>query len=155
MKTTIKTALATLFFCGLTFVSFGQNDWTEQQNIIINTMNGLSETTAPDGKGADAYGHFLSEDFSRWTIGSTVTNNKEIWVEGVKSWFDDGWRVSERKQEIVEILMFDNYAHTRRIVSETYLGPSGETSTSKAALAEIWIFKDGNWLLLRVNVHPM
>ena len=58
MKSTFKTAIATLLFCGLTLVSFGQNDWTEQQNDIINTMNGLSETKAPDGKGAEAYGHF-------------------------------------------------------------------------------------------------
>jgi len=143
-----------LLFC-LSIVSYGQVEWSEKQKEIIQTMEALSETTAPDGKGADAYGAFLSEDYNRWTIGSSKTNNKENWVDGFKSWFDDGWRVSERKQEIMEILIFENYAHTRRIVSETYLGPKGDISVSKAALAEVWEFKDNKWLLLRVNIHPL
>ena len=49
----------------------------------------------------------------------------------------------------------DDYAHTRRIVTETYLGPKGDNSTSRAALAEIWIKKNDKWLLYRVNVHAM
>ena len=49
----------------------------------------------------------------------------------------------------------DNFLHTRRIVTETYLGPKSDTSISKAALAQIWINKNNKWLLYRVNVHPM
>jgi hypothetical protein len=72
-------------------------------------------------------------------------------VAGVRGWFDDGWRVVERVQEIVEITVVGEYAFCRRIVEESYLGPDGENSVSKAALAETWIRGEGAWLLLRVN----
>ena len=151
----IKFNIITVIFSLLSIITYGQDEWNSEQKQIIETMNLLSETTTPDGKGADAYGSYLSDDFSRWTIGSPITNNKKKWVDGVKEWFDDGWRVSERKQQNLEILIMNGIAHTRRIVIETYLGPKGDTSESKAALAEIWIKKNNKWLLYRVNVHPM
>ncbi|WP_190809278.1 DUF4440 domain-containing protein [Flagellimonas sp. S3867] len=150
-----KLSIISIMFFLLSIAIYGQEEWTSEQQQILETMQFFSETTAPNGKGADAYGSYLSDDFSRWTIGSSITNNKNKWVEGVREWFDDGWRVSERKQQNLEILIIDSYAHTRRIVTETYLGPKGDTSESKAALAEIWIKKDNKWLLYRVNVHPM
>lgn len=155
MKINFKITFAAIFLFTLSIVSYGQDEWTDNQKNLINAMNDLSKTTAPNGKGADAYGRLLSEDFSRWTIGSTVLSNKEKWVNGVREWFDEGWRVSERKQKNLEILAMDSFAFTRRIVTETYKGPDGETSTSEAALVEIWKFKEGHWLLFRVNVHPM
>ena len=118
-------------------------------------MDQLSETTSSIGKGADAYADYLSDDFSRWTIGSSVMNDKIKWVEGVREWFDEGWRVSEKQQQNLEILIMKDIAHTCRVVSETYIGPAGDISKSKAALAEIWIKKKNRWLLHRVNVHPI
>ncbi len=151
----MKIAVVALIFSCFSIITFGQDKWNSEQVKVIETMNLLSETTAPNGKGSDSYGSYLSDNFSRWTIGSSITSNKEKWVEGVKEWFDDGWRVSERSQQNLEILIMGNYAHTRRIVTETYLGPEGETSMSKAALAEIWIKENDKWLLYRVNIHPM
>lgn len=151
----LRFNVLTVIFCLLTVIINGQDTWNGDQKQLLKTMNLFSETTAPNGIGADAYGIFLSNDFSRWTIGSSITNNKKKWVEGVREWFDDGWRVSERKQQNLEILIMDNIAHTRRIVTETYLGPKGDTSKSKAALAEIWVKENSKWLLFRVNVHPM
>jgi hypothetical protein len=155
MNTKFKQTAIALTFSFFSIISYGQNNWNAEQEKVIETMNSLSKTTAPDGKGADAYGSYLSDDFNRWTIGSSITNNKEKWVEGVREWFDDGWRVSERKQQNIEILIIDGIAHTRRIVIETYLGPKGDISESKAALSELWIKKNNKWLLYRVNVHPM
>lgn len=126
-----------------------------KQKEILAAINGLSGTTSTNGKGADAYGDFLSEDFSRWTIGSSITNDKHHWVEGIREWFDDGWRVSDRKQEIMEIVISNEYAHVRRNVTETYIDPNGDTSTSKAALAEIWNYENNRWILFRVNVYPI
>ena len=146
--------ITSILFCFASF-GYGQDSLNVKQKEVIEAMNGLSETTAPKGNGAGAYGNFLADDFSRWTIGSAITNDKEKWVEGVREWFDDGWRVSNREQEILEILILNDFAHTRRIVTETYLGPKGESSISKAAIAEIWIYKNNKWLLYRVNVHPM
>lgn len=122
---------------------------------VIETMNMLSETVSPEGKGADSYGNFLAEDFNRWTIGSAITINKKKWVEGIREWFDDGWRVTDRNQKLLEILIINDFAHTRRIVTETYLSPKGDISTSKAALTEIWNYKNNKWFLYRANVHPM
>lgn len=150
-----KLSIITLMFLLLSITIYGQEEWNNEQKQIIETMQLFSETTAPNGNGADAYGNYLSDDFSRWTIGSSITNTKNKWVEGVREWFDDGWRVSERKQQNLEILIMGDLAHTRRIVTETYLGPKGDSSTSKAALAELWIKKNNKWLLYRVNVHPM
>ena len=144
-----------LIFLLLSISAYGQEVWDSEQLQLIAAMDSLSETTAPEGTGADAYGEHLSNDFSRWTIGSSITNNKKKWVQGIREWFDDGWRVSDRQQQNLEILIMDNMAHTRRIVHETYLGPNGDTSKSKAALAELWIKKNNRWLLFRVNVHPM
>ncbi|MCX2679808.1 SMP-30/gluconolactonase/LRE family protein [Galbibacter sp. EGI 63066] len=132
-----------------------QNNWSKQQEEIIETINKFSQTTTPNGKGADAYAGFLTEDFSRWTIGSDSIDNKKSWVEGVRGWFDDGWRVSNRGQQIISIDIEDNEAFTRRIVSETYTGPDGEQSTSKAGISEVWVDKNGKWLLYRVTVKTL
>ena len=147
--------LFTILLFSTSLVSMAQDAWNGAQKEVLSAMHGLSETTAPNGKGAEAYGTFLTEDFSRWTIGSKDITNKENWVAGVVDWFKEGWRVTERQQQALEILIHNDWAHTRRIVTETYLGPDGDTSVSKAALAEIWVKRDGRWLLFRVNVHPM
>lgn len=118
-------------------------------------MQRLSATTEPNGTGADAYGEVLAEDFSRWTTGSTLINYKEVWVEGVRGWFDDGWRVIDRNQTVLEITIKGDNAFTRRIVEETYRGPDDEISISKAGLAETWIRSGGNWLLLRVSADVL
>ena len=122
---------------------------------VLEAMEQLSAATAPGGAGADAYGAVLAEEFSRWTIGSNKTSGKTDWVEGVREWFDDGWRVSDRKTQILEIRMRDDTAYIRRIVTESYTGPENEQSVSTAALAEVWVRGNDDWLLLFVNVHPM
>ena len=132
-----------------------QETWTADQLEILASMELLSVTTAPDGSGADGYAAILAEEFSRWTTGSSVVNSKQAWVAGVRGWFDDGWRVVERTQEIVEISVVGEYAFSRRVVEETYLSPDGESSVSKAGLAETWVRGEGVWLLLRVNADVL
>jgi hypothetical protein len=129
-----------------------QNSWSTEQLHVLASMHRLSASTAPDGAGADEYGEVLAENFSRWTTGSELINHKTEWVEGVRSWFDDGWRVIDRNETILEITIREGEAFTRRIVEETYLGPDEERTVSKAALAETWVRSDGGWLLLRVDV---
>lgn len=132
-----------------------QDSWTTDERQVLAAMERLSAATAPDGAGADAYAAVLTDDFSRWTTGSGVVNDKQSWVAGVREWFDDGWRVTDRNQEIVEISVKGDMALTRRIVEETYLGPDGENSVSRAALAEVWARSDGVWLLYQVNVDVL
>ena len=143
----------------LTFVfttyNFAQENFTSQQKEIVDAINGLSKTTSPKGNGATAYGKFLADDFSRWTIGSDKISKKKEWLEGIRSWFDEGWRVSDRKQQNLEINIRDGYAFAHRIVIESYQGPKGDTSNSKAALAEIWVKIDNQWKLLTVTMHPL
>jgi len=151
-----------VFIAAFSFVLFfpraqvlAQDSWTPEQQELIEAIKILSATTASDGGGADEYGANLSEEFNRWTIGSAVFTDKNTWVEGIREWFDDGWRVSDRQTRDLQILVRDDYAFVRRIVEETYLGPDEESSVSTAALAEVWVRSDHGWLLLYVNVHPM
>jgi ketosteroid isomerase-like protein len=131
-------------------------DWSPQQREILDAIAELSASTAPGGGGADDYAAMLTEDFSRWTIGSDVLNGKEDWVDGIRGWLDDGWRVSDRQAEVLEITVEGGTAFSRRIVSETYAAPDGETSPpAKAALAEVWRRGGEGWRLQRVNVHPI
>jgi hypothetical protein len=132
-----------------------QSEWSPKQQEVLNAIDALSASTAVDGGGADAYGRMLDDSFTRWTVGSNLINEKEAWVEGIRDWFDDGWRVSERDTELFDIRMSGAYAFTRRIVSETYLGPDGDESKSKAAVAEVWCSHNGMWLLLTANVDPI
>ena len=76
-------------------------------------------------------------------------------MQGVESWFSDGWYVSNREQQYVEIRVEKDVANVRRIVTETYAGPKDESSTSKAALAEVWVKRQKDWTLHTVNVYPL
>jgi len=148
------TASVVLLFL-LTTPARAEEQWSAEQQAVLEAIGQLSASTAPGGGGADAYASLLHEGFSRWTVGSHVVNDKAAWVDGVRGWFDDGWRVSDRETEIIEIQIKGDFALTRRIVEETYLGPNEETSTSRAAIAEVWTRGSSGWLLFRVNAHPM
>jgi hypothetical protein len=132
-----------------------QASWSPEQSQVLAAMHRLSATTAPDGEGADEYAAVLAENFSRWTTGSSVINRKKGWVEGVRDWFDDGWRVIDRHQTVLEVTIRADEAFTRRNVEETYLGPDKQKTISKAGLAETWVRSDSGWLLLRVNADVL
>ena len=131
-------------------------DWSPGQRQILGAIAKLSASTAPGGGGADDYAALLTDDFSRWTIGSDVLSGKQEWVDGIRAWFDDGWSVSHREAEVLEITIEGGTAYSRRIVTETYARPDGETTpAAKAALAEVWRRDGEGWRLQRVTVHPL
>lgn len=132
-----------------------QQTWTPEQRQVIEAIERLSAATTPAGSGAGVYADVLADDFSRWTVGSTVLDDKHSWVEGLRQWWDEGWRVADRATRFLEIIVRGDYAFVRRIVTETYLSPGGERSASTAALAEIWVWERATWRLLHVNVHPL
>ncbi len=148
----ISTLIILVAFCS---IAQAQERWSSAQKEIITAIQKFSESTAVNGQGAEAYASFLCEDFSRWTIGSESLSDKENWVKGIGDWFEEGWRVSDRKQKFIEISIQKDMAYVRRIVSKTYLGPDGSTSSSKAALVETWKKADEMWLLCRTNVQPI
>ena len=125
---------------------------SDRKSELMAAIDQLSASTAPEGRGADAYAELLHSGLSRWTVGSDKIVEKEEWVEGIRGWFTDGWRVSDRQSEIVELSFRHDLAFLRRVVTETYLGPEGDTSSSKAALSETWVSNEGKWLLFRVEV---
>lgn len=150
--------LVMLFLCAYTGWSssvYAQDSWSDEQRSVMESISEFSDTTAPGGDGADVYGEFLTSDFSRWTIGTTQISTKSAWVEGVRDWFDDGWRVSDRDSEFIEITVDGDQAFVRRLVEETYSGPGDVSSGSKAALDELWVRGQYGWLLRRAAVHPM
>ena len=119
-------------------------------------MAALSAATAPGGGGADDYARLLTDDFSRWTIGGEVVEGKETWLEGVRAWFDDGWRVIDRRAEVLEITVEGPVAFSRRIVTESYAGPDGDRPPpARAALSEVWRRDGEGWRLQRVTVRAL
>ena len=82
--------LMPLLTCSL---ASAQDSRTAEPLETLASMEILSVTTAPNGTGADGYAAVLSVGFSRWTTGSNIVNGKQAWVDGVRGWFDDGWRV--------------------------------------------------------------
>jgi ketosteroid isomerase-like protein len=131
-------------------------NWSPGQREILDAIARLSAATAPGGGGADDYAAMLTDDFSRWTIGSGVVVGKREWVDGVRGWFADGWRVTDRQADVLEIAVEGSTAHSRRIVSEIYTGPDGEVSPpARAALAEVWRREGEGWRLQRVTVHSI
>jgi len=134
---------------------FAQDSWTEEQREVLSSIERLSAATAPGGSGADGYAVILAEGYSRWTTGSKHINGKQDWVDDMRAWFDDGWRVTDREQLVLEVSVKGEFAYTRRIVEETYLGPEGESMVSKSALAETWVRGEDIWLLFRLNLDVL
>ena len=122
---------------------------------LQEAMEDLSAATAPGGGGPEAYARILTEDFTRWTLGSERMDDRDSWVEGVRAWYGDGWRVADRKTRRVDLELQDDLAFVRRIVTETYSGPEGEESSATAALAEIWERTGNGWRLKRVDAHAV
>jgi len=148
-----RTSLSII--CLLFFSSLFSQSWTAEQQGVIRAIDKLSVATTPDGGGAVAYGEMLTDDFSRWTAGTSRMNYKSDWVNEMRIWLDQGWRVTDREVLYVELVVNNDLAFTRRNVVETYLAPDGDRSTSKAAVAEMWIRINGKWLLFRADVHPI
>lgn len=118
---------------------------------LREAMSDFSSSTLVGGKGPEVYAMYLAEDYSRWTLGNDTVIAKTQWVAGVRGWYDDGWRVMERKREDMEFTLLEDLAFARSIVQETYVGPEGDETVSTAALAEVWVKRDGRWLLFRVD----
>jgi hypothetical protein len=145
-----------LIFVGIAAaMSASAQDWSNEQRDIIEAIARLSAATSPDGGGPDAYADVLAPDFTRWTMGEGPVQGREKWIEGMREWWEDGWRVVDRKTDYLEISVHGTYATLRRIVEETYRGPKGGESRSRTALAEMWVLTDDAWLLLRANAHPL
>jgi hypothetical protein len=155
MKRITNYFLLTLLVLGTHSTVLATDTWTAEQLEVLSSVERMSAATAPGGSGADGYAAVLAEGYSRWTTGSKLINGKQDWVDGIRTWFDEGWRVTDRDQHVVEISVKDEYAFTRRIVEETYLGPTGESTVSKAALAETWVRDEGAWLLFRVHISVL
>lgn len=147
----LMTLTLLLGLCGAT----AQQPDVAQEHQIVRAIERLSAATATDGAGPAAYAAVLHPDFSRWTLGSDAAEDKETFVAAIQEWWRDGWRVSARDSRALHIVVRGDYAFTRRIVSETYVGPDGEQSASTTALAEVWVRGGDDWLLLRVDAHSI
>ena len=136
-----------------TIVAAEEHSAEEQQ--IIDAIERLSAATAPGGGGPDAYAEVLASDFTRWTMGEGEIQDRDAWVDGMRGWWEDGWRVTARETDYLEIAVLGEFATMRRIVTESYRGPEDEESRSRTALAETWVRRAGEWRLLRVNARPL
>lgn len=134
-----------------------QDEAANDRRMLLDAIERLSAATAPGGGGAEEYAQVLADDYSRWTLGSATMDDKATWVDGVRGWFSEGWRVADRTAENVDIEIRGDLAFTRRLVQESYVGPDGSRTSSRSAVAEVWTraTDDSAWKLLRVDVHPL
>jgi hypothetical protein len=151
MKSTHGLLTISLVF--LSLILFGQK--TEDHKSIKAVMKRIAQSTSSDGLGADEYGKYLHAEFTRWSMKDSEEINKTDFIESVREWFDEGWRVPTREAQIVSFKVIGDMAFSRRIVTETYSGPDGESGSSKSALSETWKKENNNWLLFSVEVVPI
>jgi hypothetical protein len=155
MKTkVVLTTLGTLLVAGGALEAASPT-WTKSQAEVLAAMDRLSATTAPGGTGADGYARLLAPGYNRWMMGSGGVSDAAAWLPGLREWLEEGWRVTARESEVLEVLLVGDLALTRRVVTETHRSPQGEESLAKAALAEAWVREEGEWRLLRANVLPL
>jgi hypothetical protein len=131
------------------------DEWTAEQREVVAALDRLSASTRPGGDGVDACAEMLAPDYSHWTVGRSAITGRNAWIEAVREWWNDGWRVVDSSADLLEITIRGDFATTRRVVRESYRGPQGEETDSHTALAETWVRHDGEWRLLRVNAHAM
>jgi ketosteroid isomerase-like protein len=123
---------------------------------ILDAIAELSEATAPGGGGADAYAALLADDFSRRSLTSEQVQGRQAFIDGIRQWLDEGWRVVSRESQMIDSTVVGDTAYTHRIVTETFTGPNGEQSgPSTFALEETWERIAGRWLLHRATVYPV
>jgi ketosteroid isomerase-like protein len=129
---------------------------SEAHRGILAAIAQLSEATSPGGGGADAYGEILAEDFNRWTLSHEQVQGRQAYIDGIRQWLDEGWRVASRESQIIDSTVVGDTAYTHRIVTETFNGPKGEQSgPATFALEETWVRIEGRWLLHRATVYPV
>lgn len=127
--------------------------WNHNQQAVATAIEELSASTVPGGDGPEGYASMLADDFTRWTLGGDRMSDRDSWVRGIEEWWEDGWRVVEREGEIVDITMTGDMAFVRRTAYERFAGPTGEPGDlTGAALAEVWVRRDGVWRLWRVDI---
>jgi ketosteroid isomerase-like protein len=134
-----------------------QDESADDLRRLLDAIERLSAATAPGGGGADEYAQVLADDYSRWTLGSSTINDKATWVDGVRGWFEEGWRVADRTVDNVDVEIRGDLAFARRLVRESYVGPDGSKTASRSAVAEVWTRESDGiaWKLLRVDIHPL
>lgn len=130
-------------------------DWSADQQAIIDAIGRLGAATRPDGGGPDAYAAALAPGYTRWTLGRDSVEDRERFIESMREWWTDGWRVVSSQTDYIEIAVHGDFATARRIVTESYRGPQGEETGSRTALSEVWVRGDDGWLALRVNTRPL
>ena len=137
-----------------TTIQISSQGFGQEESAIIDQMNALSASMKRDGSGGKAYAAILSPDYSRWTLGSTLINDRATWLKGINDWFNSGWRIAESENNIIEIKVYGDYAFVRRVATETYAGPNGENQVFQSGVVEIWNKKDKIWLLLQASISP-
>lgn len=130
-------------------------NWSAEQQAIIDAIGRLGAATRPDGGGPDAYAAVLAPGYTRWTLGRDSVEDRERFIESMRGWWTEGWRVVSSKADYIEIAIHGDFATVRRIVTESYRGPQGEETASRTALSEVWVRSGDGWLALRVDTRTL
>lgn len=151
MKKILLTVFGFLLSSG---IAFSQIELSPEEQEVVQKTEELSELLL-DGDELGSYSEMLDERFSRWVIGELTVTKKTEWLEQLTDWFEDGWRVTAREKQLVDVEIDEQFAYIRRRVEEHYMGPDELPSSSLSALDEIWRNDEGEWKLYRVTVLPI
>lgn len=138
----------------ITTAQANNQNFDSEQKAIISQMKALSSSMYKGGKGGNAYAAILAPDYTRWTSGSDLINDRANWLKGINDWFDSGWRIADSQNNILEIKIQGNLAFVRRVATETYSGPKGESQVFQSGVVEVWTKKNNTWLLLQASISP-
>jgi hypothetical protein len=114
----------------------------------------LSASTLVGGEGWIAYDRLLHPAYSRWAMGE-VFERRTKFIKSLEEWWNYGMRVAERDVDMVAVDMVGNLAVIRYKTTESFVGPDGPTDGFSGYVSNIWINKDGEWLLLSAEISSI
>lgn len=140
-----------LFSAGCAGPAVPRLDGPSAREAVLEAMAALSASMREDGGGPDAYAALLTEDFTRWNVRADRILTRDELLDGIRSWWEGGGRVTASDVQLHEIVFAGEAATTRLVARETY----ADGSKSAAAVGQLWVRVGDRWRLRRANVHML
>ena len=118
---------------------------------LRQSVDELSASTLVGGEGWKVYDRLLHPEYSRWAMGE-VFERRTKFVRSLEEWWNYGMRVTKRDVDMVAVDMIGDLAIIRYKTTETFIGPDGPVDGFSGFVSNVWIRKEGNWLLLSAKI---
>ncbi len=118
---------------------------------LRRSVDELSASTLVGGEGWKTYDRLLHPEYSRWAVGE-VFERRTKFVRSLEEWWNYGMRGTKRDVDMVAVDMIGDLAIIRYKTTETFIGPDGPVDGFSGFVTNVWIKKDGNWLLITAEI---